>query len=377
MAAVTADKWTSNGLAQNILNAAKNIGKTAAAITTSSAVNAAKNNAPTRSSGAITQATNNAASTAAKAVSSAVNRLTGGGSSSGGGSSATPTNTATQTQTYNSSGASSSGGGSSYGGGSTSSGGGGSVGGGTTRQAVSTNFDSAPVYDANAVYQRYLDNLRQQANDAYGLNMERIRQAYDSNRKTIEDTLASTRNQLQGGEAETTLGSLLNNYGNSRKNIEATRNKNISSLGEALQNGMAKAQQQYNSALQNLINYRLNAENSAENARQNLLTNYAVNLSDLATSNSSYLNMLRSLADSMGTVNLGDVEASNAYSGANVRQGIPTPGDAGNAYARYLSQAQMMRQSGASDDEIKDYLFGTVGGDTNALTQMFAQLGLA
>ena len=302
-----------------------------------------------------------------------------------------------------------------------SNGGGGSSSGGSsssTKQAVRTDMDATPVYDANAVYQRYLDSLRQQANDAYALNMERIRQAYDSNSRTLQDSLNSTRSQLQsaydksardvrddseqalrdsyvnymlsrknlgqelsalglnGGEAESTVGSLINNYGNSRNNIETTRNRNLRDLGDTLQSSLNSALSQYNSALQNLQNYRLNAENSAENARQNLLANYAVNLSDLATSNSSYLNMLRSLADSMGTVNLGDVEASNAYEGANVRQGLPTPGDVGNAYAKYIAQAQMMRQSGATDDDIKDYLFGSVGNDNNALTQIFAQLGL-
>jgi hypothetical protein len=53
-----------------------------------------------------------------------------------------------------------------------------------------------------------------------------------------------------------------------------------------------------------------------------------------------------------------------------------TPEEAGNAYARYLQQARMMRDDGQSDDEIKNYLFSTVGNNANALSQIFAQLGL-
>lgn len=303
----------------------------------------------------------------------------------------------------------------SSGGGTTS---GGSVGGGTTRQAVRTDMDATPVYDATAVYQRYLDDLRQQANSAYSANMERIRQAYDTSKANLGTNLDQTRSNLQstydksartvrddseqalresyinymmnrrnlgqelsalglnGGAAESTLGSLLNNYGSSRNNIETTRNRNLADLGETLQNSMAQAESAYNTALNNLLTRRLSEENAAENARQNLLANYASNLSSLATSDNTYLDTLRSLRDQMGAVELAPTAATNTYEGANVRQGLMTPG-AENAYARYLAQAEMMRNNGQSDDAIKDYLFSSVGNDATALSQIFAQLGLA
>lgn len=293
----------------------------------------------------------------------------------------------------------------------------GSVGGGTTRQAVRTDMDATPVYDATAVYQRYLDNLRQQANSAYGANMERIRQAYDSSKANLGTNLNQTKSNLQntydksartvrddseqalresyinymmnrrnlgqelsalglnGGAAESTLGSLLNNYGSSRNNIETTRNRNLADLGETLQNSMAQAESAYTTALNNLTARRLSEENAAENARQNLLANFASNLSSLATSDNTYLDTLRSLRDQMGAVDLAPTAATNTYTGANVRQGLMTPG-AENAYARYLAQAQMMRDNGQSDDAIKDYLFSSVGNDSSALSQIFAQLGL-
>lgn len=293
---------------------------------------------------------------------------------------------------------------------------------GSDRPAVRTDMNAGVPdnsgYNAWQVYQRYIDDLRNQANTAYNLNMERIRQAYDSNSRTLSDTLNSTRNQLQstydrsardvrddaeqalrdsyinymlsrknlgqelsalglnGGEAETTVGSLLNNYGNSRNTIEATRNKNISSLGEALQSGMSQAQQNYTTALQTLINNRLNAENAAENARQNLLSNFASNISDLAISNEPYLNAISKLSELVSGVKTEDAAATNPYEATTLRQGVPfTPGE-GNPYARFIAQAQMMRQGGSSDDDIKNYLFGSVGNDSSALAQIFAQLGL-
>jgi len=308
-----------------------------------------------------------------------------------------------------------SGGGSSSGGGSTSS---------TSRQSVRTDMDATVPDNTGAqlfdLYQRYLDDLRNQANTAYNLNMERIRQAYDSNRRTIDDVYSGSQGQLRnaydkssrgvrddseqalresyinymmsrknlgqelsalglnGGEAETTLGSLLNNYGNSRNAIETTRNKNLSNLGDALQSGLAQAQQNYSSALQSLINNRLNAENAAENARQNLLANFATNLSDLSISNEPYINAIKSLAETVTGVPITATQATNPYEGTSIRQGgAPFTPASGNPYARFIAQANMMRQGGSSDDDIKNYLFGAVGNDSNALTQIFADLGLA
>ena len=303
-----------------------------------------------------------------------------------------------------------------------------SSGGGSTssssRPTVRTDMDAtvpdntgAQVFD---LYQRYLDDLRNQANTAYNLNMERIRQAYDSNRRTIDDVYSGSKSQLQnaydksargvrddseqalresyinymmsrknlgqelsalglnGGEAETTLGSLLNNYGNSRNTIETTRNKNLSNLGDALQSGLAQAQQNYSSALQSLINNRLNAENAAENARQNLLANFATNLSDLSISNEPYINAIKSLAETVTGVPITATQATNPYEGTSIRQGgAPFTPASGNPYARFIAQANMMRQGGSSDEDIKNYLFGAVGNDSNALTQIFADLGLA
>lgn len=526
MAYKTQDKWVSSGVAQNVLNAAKNIGKTAANITVNSAVNAAKNNptktTTTSNTGAITKATNNAATTAAKVVANAVNRLTGGGSSSGSSNtSSTPVETATQTY-Y--SGGSSSGSGSSGGSSSSSGSSSGSTGGGSTRKAVSTDFDSAPVYDANAVYQRYIEDLRRQAEEAYNSNMSSIQRAYDyqsgvlqSERERAKQDLASrynanlastletlakaydtqskslatdydeTRNALDrsynsslsninddaeaslrqayinnmlakkniqqemsaiglsGGASESTLASLLNQYGNARNDIENASNKSRYNLYETLQNNLSDALKQYNaakatlegnrasaetsareklgseyqsnltnaenayrSALQNLLNNKLSLETSAQNARQNLLNNFAVNLNSLAVSDPTYLDSLRSMADGLNVSKLAGTAyenltggnptyaaemknianglndfsydpttASNTYEGVTTRQGLPTPNEAGNAYAKYIAQAQMMRQSGATDDDIKNYLFGTVGNNAGALEQIFANLGLS
>lgn len=373
MAAVTADKWTSKGKSNveqaraalsNIINKVANVGIGGA---------------------------NRVAQTVANQMQNPV-RTTTTTTSGGGG---TPT----------------------YSGGTTGGTTSGSTGGGTSRKAVRTDMDATPVYDATAVYQRYLNELRQKADSAYMTNMARIKSAYESSQNNLANNLSTTKSNLQntynksartvrddseqalrdsyvnymmnrrnlgqelsalglnGGAAESTLGSLLNNYGSSRNNIETTRNRNLADLGEALQNGMAQAESAYTTALNNLISRRLSEENAAENARQNLLANYATNLSSLATSDNTYLDTLRSLRDQMGAVELAPTAATNTYTGANVQQGLATPGDA-NPYARYLAQAQMMRDNGQSDDAIKDYLFSSVGNDSSALSQIFAQLGL-
>lgn len=437
----------------------------------------------------------------------------------------TPTNTTPENTsdgdgrtppTYNGDGGSSSGG--STGGGASS---------GSSRKKVSTDFDSAPVYDATAVYQRYLDNLRQQAENAYNSNMGSIQRAFDyqsgvlqserdrarqelqnryneglaNNLAALEkaynaqnesltnnygettDTLGRTYNSslsdinndaekslrqayinrmlsernleqelsalgLNGGAAESTIASLLNNYGNARNEIITGQNKSKSNLYDTYMNNLSDALKQYNdaratlaanrasaeasareklssayqsgltnaegayrNALQNLLQNKLSLENSAQSARQNLLADFATNLSSLATTDSTYLDALRSMADNAGlnrtvlggtaydnmvggnsgyTNALGELvsnqrgfsfdptKATNTYEGATVRQGsgLMTPGEAGNAYARYLQQAQMMRDGGQSDDEIKNYLFSTVGNNANVLSQIFAQLGL-
>lgn len=373
MAAVTADKWTSNGKSNveqaraalsNVINKIANVGIGGA---------------------------NRVAQTVANQMQNPV-RTTTTTTSGGGG---TPT----------------------YSGGTTGGTTSGSTGGGTSRKAVRTDMDATPVYDATAVYQRYLNELRQKADSAYMTNMARIKSAYESSQNNLANNLSTTKSNLQntynksartvrddseqalrdsyvnymmnrrnlgqelsalglnGGAAESTLGSLLNNYGSSRNNIETTRNRNLADLGEALQNGMAQAESAYTNALNNLISRRLSEENAAENARQNLLANYATNLSSLATSDNTYLDTLRSLRDQMGAVELAPTAATNTYTGANVQQGLATPG-VENAYARYLAQAQMMRDNGQSDDAIKDYLFSSVGNNSSALSQIFAQLGL-
>lgn len=84
------------------------------------------------------------------------------------------------------------------------------------------------------------------------------------NEKALEQQLNSQG--LNGGATESTMASMMNNYGSSRNNINTAYASNLAQLENAYLNNLAMAQQSYNDAVAKAAsdnaNYRLELENA-------------------------------------------------------------------------------------------------------------------
>lgn len=88
-----------------------------------------------------------------------------------------------------------------------------------------------------------------------------LREAYITkmqNQRDLNQRLASQG--LNGGLAETTMARLANNYGNSRTQVNNTRNRSLAGINQTYAEQLASALQNYNQAMANLEMQRLNAE---------------------------------------------------------------------------------------------------------------------
>lgn len=94
-----------------------------------------------------------------------------------------------------------------------------------------------------------------------------LQEAY-INRMMNERSLQQQLNAqgLNGGATESTIASMLNNYGNSRNNINTAYGNNLAQLEQAYLNNLAQAQQSYNEAVTKAasdnVNYRMELENA-------------------------------------------------------------------------------------------------------------------
>lgn len=97
---------------------------------------------------------------------------------------------------------------------------------------------------------------------------ERALQEAYINRMMNERALQQQLNAqgLNGGATESAIASLLNNYGNSRNNINTAYNSNLAQLEQAYLNNLAQAQQEYNDAVAQAAadnaSYRMELENA-------------------------------------------------------------------------------------------------------------------
>ncbi len=88
-----------------------------------------------------------------------------------------------------------------------------------------------------------------------------LREAYITkmqNQRDLQQRLSSLG--LNGGASETTMARLANNYGNSRTQVNNTRNRSLAGINQSYAEQLAAALQAYNSAMANLEMQRLNAE---------------------------------------------------------------------------------------------------------------------
>ena len=88
-----------------------------------------------------------------------------------------------------------------------------------------------------------------------------LREAYITkmqNQRDLNQRLAAAG--INGGATETTMARLANNYGNSRTQVNNTRNRSLAGINQTYAEQLAAALQAYNSAMANLEMQRLNAE---------------------------------------------------------------------------------------------------------------------
>lgn len=125
------------------------------------------------------------------------------------------------------------------------------------KELLQGNYNSQ-VGVLNAAKKKSTKETKQDAEKA-------LRQAYVSNmlgRRDLNQRLALQG--LNGGATETTLAKLANQYGNARTDIVNQRARDISGINQTYAENLAKALQDYNSALANLEMSRLQMELSLD-----------------------------------------------------------------------------------------------------------------
>lgn len=301
-----------------------------------------------------------------------------------------------------------------------------STGGGSTRASASVSASSAApaggaVYDANAAYNNLINQMRSKAEEAYRNNVATINNAYGQGVANVNSNYDNTRAQLgasydkskgdinrdsegslqqayinkmltqrglqqelsaqglNGGAAESTLASLANNYGNSRNNIETTKASNLAELMATYQKNLADALNARNNSLASLEQRRASALQDAENQRANMYAGMISNgsISNLATADQSYLDALRQISGVQDAYKLNPTSASNLYQAANTTQAQSASDD--NNYSKYLAQAQLDTEQGATPDQIKSSLYRQYNAGQMSMTTLSAllqQLGL-
>lgn len=124
---------------------------------------------------------------------------------------------------------------------------------------------------------------------------------------------------LSGGATESTLASLLNNYGNARNNIETTQNTNLANLENTYNTNVANANTEYNNAYANANDAYMAYLRQIESDRANALTNsYANQYSAYANLSSDYTNALMNALQAQQAYRAAAQTVTNGNAPANV-----------------------------------------------------------
>lgn len=220
-----------------------------------------------------------------------------------------------------------------------------------------SNYDST-VNQLNASYDNSANKVNANAENS-------LREAYINkmlSQKNLGQQMAAQG--LTGGATESTLASLLNNYGNSRNNIETTKANNLSDLAFTRDNNLAEALRSFNSAMANADSTRASQLMGLESA---LANNQISAIGDyygmLANENEQYNSLLKSLIGNMGKWNMTPTEVTNLVKMVNTNQ---ASNDANSNYARLL--ATQLPSNGNSA------VANANGTDTMANANLIAQL---
>ncbi len=322
--------------------------------------------------------------------------------------------------------------------GSSSSGGNSNYNGGSSYYSgvanVNTNLQSLYEQQQNALSEQlkaqqawYESQLRAQqqakqqaAQNAYNSNMSALQQAYarkqaglDSNLASTKDLLASSygssrdtlnanaekalqeayinrmmnekslRQQLNaqglnGGASESAIASMLNNYGNSRNNINTATIDSLRSLEEAYNTNLANAQQKYNDAVGSAedinLAYRMQLENDLANT---IVGSYSDLYSGLANMDSNYLNAMTNLITNQAAASADLQQAlSSTMLKNSLKASSPTvTGASEGDSSSMVNKLKQMYQNGATFEELAG-LSDFAGYDPADIAQYFAEAGI-
>ena len=231
---------------------------------------------------------------------------------------------------------------------------------------LGSNFDSTKALLGSA-YENSRQNLNSQAEKA-------LQEAY-INRMMNERNMAQQLNAqgLNGGAAESTIASMLNNYGNARNNINLSADNSLRELEQNYNSNLANALQKYNDALADAENsnmaYRMQLENDLNN---NVLGSYQNMYNAFSGLDTDYMNAMYNLLMKQAD-DSADIQ-SQMYKA--LAKDASVSGDvtvSGSNNANVVSNVKKMLNDGATTQQIlnslTDYTYEEVA-------QIFAEVGL-
>ena len=251
------------------------------------------------------------------------------------------------------------------------------------QRAASYNALMVAYNKQKADYDNYLAQRKQEAQNAYNRGVNNLNSSYNSQLSSLSNNLNETNNQLlnaynqsrssiasdaegalrqayinnmlsqrnlgqqmsalglSGGAAESTLASMLNNYGNARNNIDTTRNKNLANLQSNYNTNTAQARQAYHTALANAQAQRTNQLNALSDA---LSKNQIAALTDyqslMQNDNQAYMNMLQNAIANGANFTYDPTSADNLVRAVSYRQANPDDQSSGAGAIQALVDAQ-------------------------------------
>lgn len=220
-----------------------------------------------------------------------------------------------------------------------------------TGEYIGGGSSSAPSFDVEGAYRslletyrnqqanydKYLEQMKAAAQEAYDKGLSSLNSAYDSQLSSLAGNYDSQKNQLldaynrsrqglsneaesslrqayinnmmnqrnlnqrlssmglTGGATETTLASMANNYGNARNDINKVLANNLYNLEGNYNGNLAEALREYNAAVANSNMAKaqrlIDLENTLASNNMNAMSNYQ---NMLANYNNGYMDILRS-----------------------------------------------------------------------------------
>lgn len=246
------------------------------------------------------------------------------------------------------------------------------------RAAAQAAYDRGMAALGNA-YNSMLGNLQENYDSSLGT----LQDSYDSGVRGTNQQADKTMNEayvnymltrrdmpqllaaqgVNGGAAESTYASLLNNYGNSRNEIDTGRNNTLADLLEQLNANRASALQAFNASKSDLEAQRMAYQMELENALAAGLTSAANTKFDaLQSIGSQYLTQAAQIAQEQQAAAQAaaarSYTASNRYTTQNTQQGAgggtvtPSGGSSSGGGTNYNSLMDGWYSTGATTNQV-------------------------